>query len=1372
MENNLFGNDAGAPTLREFERIILQAAAVHYMPVGRVRLADIVRKMGVRTPGDRAAHDPEVKSLIRQMLEEGKLEDTAKGPQCPRDKVEPLLDQAMEEDRLPALAAAVRSCTNARRHDWYGRPFYQHYDELIRDLRISLILGNDDLAQELLAQASANHVESTICHPFLQVDSRGHRAFWIKQLSPALHQSMLLTLAADAVIRMEPLNGLQEDLARIGWIHDEWTRNARHRRAELALLAGDTDTALAVLGNEEHPATLTLQAWAALVRGDVDAARAMYAHALAMLRKTSRKRNLYFHDLAGTFSLIPLLAANDLETAADLATRAVKDKDNTLFGVYQIWQPLIAVRRGQKAAPVDDILVAPIPPGPLHLLPLLVLFWLGRDYLTPYRAEAEDLVRRAQSAGMHWVAAQGQALLSRHHGDALDPVATGVALVDLVARIEPWEAALDALAALGADTADVESQQTRDERVVWWLQHYQGRLLIQPRLQRRTRRDGWTQGRNVALSVLYAGNLDALDADDRRVCAAIVEQYPAWGYGASQFDFDQNRAWLALVGHPRLFRADESSTALELAAAAPALRVQRSKRGLRVALQPPLPKDGMLRVEEETRNRWRVVRFDDSHRQIGELLGGGLKIPVEAEDRVREVIARIAPRIEVHSDIGGDEELPRVDGDPTPYLALTPNADGLTAELRVRPLGSGGSGFTPGHGGAELTAAAADGIRRRVCRNLAQERKQARAAVEACPALEGWEIDPFVWGLPEPQDCLELLEQLQALDGQVIVEWPRGQNLKLSGRADSSGFSLSLNHRGDWFEASGELQVNENLVFDLQRLLALLDTGGGSRFLPLGDGRFLALTERFRKRLQDLRDIADSGARKPRYHPLSAPVLEEIASDFGQFQADATWYERLERLRRADASPAVIPATLEAELRDYQVDGYRWLMRLAEWGVGACLADDMGLGKTMQALAALVARAPLGPSLVIAPTSVCSNWLSEARRFAPTLNPIVFGAGDRQTQIQALGPFDLLIVSYGLMQQGIELLTAREDWNCLVLDEAQAIKNPATQRARAAYGLPAAFRIATTGTPVENHLGELWSLFRFLNPGLLGSREAFNQRYALPIERDQKHEVRERLRRLIRPFILRRLKSAVLEELPPRTDIQLQVDPSPRETAFYEAFRRQLLEGLSAGIIPAQQGRFEVLAAITRLRRAACHPELVSPGIGIPSSKLALFLEVVEELRDGRHRALVFSQFVDHLNLVRAALDERGIHYQYLDGSTPTSARAERVAAFQAGAGDLFLISLKAGGTGLNLTAADYVIHLDPWWNPAVEDQASDRAHRIGQQRPVTVYRLVMRGSIEERIIDLHARKRDLADNLLEGGDASASLDTEGLLALLREERG
>jgi SNF2 family DNA or RNA helicase len=309
--------------------------------------------------------------------------------------------------------------------------------------------------------------------------------------------------------------------------------------------------------------------------------------------------------------------------------------------------------------------------------------------------------------------------------------------------------------------------------------------------------------------------------------------------------------------------------------------------------------------------------------------------------------------------------------------------------------------------------------------------------------------------------------------------------------------------------------------------------------------------------------------------------------------------------------------------------------------------------------------------------------------------------------------------------------------------------------------------VALTGTPVENHLGELWSLLHFLNPGSLGSEREFEQRFARPIQRDTDKQRAQQLRRLTAPFVLRRKKSEVLDDLPEKTEITLRIEPSEPERALYRALREQALARVHASGQPAQ-ARMQLFAELTRMRRAACHPALVVPEGNVPSSKLAALESLLDELRQGGHRALLFSQFVDHLALVRARLDALGISYQYLDGSSSPSARAAATQAFQRGEGELFLISLKAGGFGLNLTAADYVIHLDPWWNPAVEDQASDRAHRIGQTRPVTVYRLVMQGSIEEKILALHGQKRELADSVL-AGESQGAPGIDELLALLAE---
>ncbi|MEL6109016.1 MAG: DEAD/DEAH box helicase, partial [Planctomycetota bacterium] len=342
-------------------------------------------------------------------------------------------------------------------------------------------------------------------------------------------------------------------------------------------------------------------------------------------------------------------------------------------------------------------------------------------------------------------------------------------------------------------------------------------------------------------------------------------------------------------------------------------------------------------------------------------------------------------------------------------------------------------------------------------------------------------------------------------------------------------------------------------------------------------------------------------------------------------------------------------------------------------------------------------------------------------------------------------------------------------WTTLVLDEAQFIKNAQTKTSRAIRDLDADWRVALSGTPLENHLGELWSLMRTISPGLLGSWDRFRNRFADPIERHKDAERRNSLAQLVRPFILRRTKDTVLDELPPRTEITLQAHLSAEERNRYDEARMAALAELNGGGSEKPgEHRMRTLAWLTKLRQLACHPRLVDRMWTQSSAKLDLLRSLVEELREGEHRALVFSQFVKHLALVREMLEASGIKYQYLDGATPAKERQRRVDAFQEGEGDLFLISLKAGGTGLNLTAADYVLHLDPWWNPAVEDQATDRAHRIGQERPVTVYRLVAAGTIEEQILEMHADKRELVAGVLDGTDRAAKMDTEELIRLIR----
>ena len=336
-----------------------------------------------------------------------------------------------------------------------------------------------------------------------------------------------------------------------------------------------------------------------------------------------------------------------------------------------------------------------------------------------------------------------------------------------------------------------------------------------------------------------------------------------------------------------------------------------------------------------------------------------------------------------------------------------------------------------------------------------------------------------------------------------------------------------------------------------------------------------------------------------------------------------------------------------------------------------------------------------------------------------------------------------------------------------MLDEAHTIKNRETKMSQSAMKLKADFRLLLTGTPLQNHVSEMWNLMQFANPDLLGSYADFTSRFLLPIERDSDKERQRQLKRIITPFILRRTKSEVLNELPEKTEITLKIELSQDEWAFYDNIRQKALAEMENHEATAMQA----LAEITRLRQAACNARLVEKGLDIPSSKLESFVQLVYELHTNHHRALVFSQFTSHLALVRQRLDKEGISYLYLDGSTTAKERLRLVDEFQHGDMPLFLISLKAGGLGLNLTAADYVVHLDPWWNPAIEDQASDRAYRIGQHKPVTVYRLIASGTIEDKIIELHKTKKNMADALLEGGNISASLSREEMVELLKSAR-
>ena len=653
-------------------------------------------------------------------------------------------------------------------------------------------------------------------------------------------------------------------------------------------------------------------------------------------------------------------------------------------------------------------------------------------------------------------------------------------------------------------------------------------------------------------------------------------------------------------------------------------------------------------------------------------------------------------------------------------------------------------------------------------------KKLAKAPVEAtcwAPNKKEWPVADYYWQRFRHEATLALEK--------------RGWSVEFSHQValrplvfKAEGWRAEMVEEGKgWFSLSAGFEIDGE-QFEIQPILAtLLEydfmelTEGmpkGQEFLIfLPDGRALAVpVGRFRHLITTLGHLISF---KFNDGPIKIREIDaaQLASDDSlELDSPEVLDELVERVKSASLVDEVNPpSSLNADLRSYQLEGFRWMQFLVKHRLNGILADDMGLGKTLQTIAHILAEKDSGrdtslPSLVIAPTSVVMNWQREISKFTEGLSVLVLQGGSRHGLFAQIQQADVVLTSYALIHRDIEKFE-KELFHLVVLDEAQHIKNPQAQVSQAVKRLNSNHRLCLSGTPVENHLGELWSLMSFLMPELLGAQDSFNETYRTPIEKSQNQSAKDSLNRRVGPLILRRTKHAVAKELPPKTEIVHTVQMTNEQKDLYETVRatmdKKVRQALAA---KGREAQIIFLDALLKLRQICCHPSLLENNQdATQSGKFEYLIDLLTTLRSEGHRTLIFSQFTSMLDLIEAYLKSEEISYLKLTGATKN--RQDLVERFQGGEGEVFLISLKAGGTGLTLTGADNVIHYDPWWNPAAENQATDRAYRIGQDKPVFVHKLICESTVEQRIQQMQAKKNTIADNILDGATDGFKVDEQ-----------
>ena len=996
-------------------------------------------------------------------------------------------------------------------------------------------------------------------------------------------------------------------------------------------------------------------------------------------------------------------------------------------------------------------------------LAVLMCSYLGKEKLV------SEVFDNVDAVSPKWLILRHEIRKYKQLGDltVADKAYGNNGLLSQVYHKQQWENVLDELIGIQLGNTP-ETQKQKSVRIGYFVNDLSSHF-IEIRQQSMLKSGTWGAGKRVSLINFFEGSIEGMTEADRRIAMKVNSRMSLTP------DIMLEDVLPEMTEESRLYVGDYAPYSLvQVTEEMPYLTLERTDDGFSIVSNVPADEvDYDIIITHQGAASVNFIQIPEEQKPYYRRLLSLDHFPLEAEEQLRTFLKALGNKVEVNSDlIEGGSTLPVTDGSPMLIMQMRPKGrDMYEASLFVRPLEGGKIRSVPAFGN-EVIVDYNDNGRTRVKRDMAKENENIEHLISHCsetPSVIA-ELTSCTAAELDAYDLLPLVEYAQQNQDRITCEWPEGSRMKVRQRTQTASWTgaIKKNENG-WFEIEGSVEIDEGRVLTMTQLLDLTSQARG-RFIKLSDGEFLSLSDKLRKQLNSLSFIASRSKGKLIMSPFAVALL---GTDMTEGELMLTEDEEVKQIRKKIKSASryspEVPAELNATLRKYQKDGYQWMSRLNNWGAGALLADDMGLGKTIQTITFLLSKKDEGPSLVIAPASVAPNWKTEFSKFAPSLNVTMLNfSPDRREVIKNAKAGDVVVTTYGLLLSVKDYIT-KKTWTTICLDEAHIIKNRGAKTSAVAMQLKSQNRVMLTGTPVQNHLGELWNLFQFVNPGLLGSFEDFNRRFIIPIEQNGDKQAQENLDRLIKPFMLRRTKDKVAKELPEKEEIYQHVDLSDEELLIYEAMRRRAEQMLLEE--PGGKVSMSTLAEITRLRQCACDIRLVEEGKNNKSqrqgSKIIALVELLQTILEGNAAALVFSQFTSYLSLIKKALDEASIPYLYIDGAVPIKERQRLVEKFQAGECPVFLISLKAGGLGLNLTRANYVVHMDPWWNPAIEAQATDRAHRIGQKQNVTVYHLIAEATIEEKIQRMHEQKRELVENILESTDMSYKLTGEELLKLV-----